>query len=172
MPFLARKGVSALDNQTWYTLVIDSPSGKVFELQSTELDDATLNTSTIAQWHDADECPLCHFSEHYTRDELNDWYETFSNGHTHVTTAGLPSFMPVRASVAVPDLDEVEAWYAQSIPSIAWKKRGSSGKGVANATSTCNTLTTTLGAYTAPDFKIEARRDVARAGRRVGGERS
>ena len=56
-----------------YTLVIDSPSGKVFELQSTELDDATLNTSTIAQWKDADECPLCHFSEHYTRDELNSW---------------------------------------------------------------------------------------------------
>ena len=84
-------------------------------------------------------------------------YETFSNGHTHVTTSGLPSFMPVRASVAVPDLETVEAWYAQSIPSISWKKKGSTAKGVKNATSTCNTLTTTLGAYTAPDFKIEVR---------------
>ena len=36
-------------------------------------------------------------------------------------------------------------------------KKGSTAKGVKNATSTCNTLTTTLGAYTAPDFKIEVR---------------
>merc|ERR1711988_880643 len=82
----------------------------------------------------------------------NSWYTIFSEGHTHVSTAGLPSFMPIRANVAVPDIELVESWYESNVPSMRFT-RGAGG----GPSSTCRTLTTTLGAYTAPQFELEVR---------------
>ena len=45
--FLARRGESPLDDLTWYTIVVQSPSGKVFEVTSTVLDDSALNTRCV-----------------------------------------------------------------------------------------------------------------------------
>jgi hypothetical protein len=74
IPYLARKGESPLDGHTYFTIIIQSPSGKVFEITSTVLDDSVLAQKDILTWKHANECPECHFSSRYKRDELNAWY--------------------------------------------------------------------------------------------------
>ena len=149
--FLARKGVSPVDGYTWYTLVVASPSGKIFELTSAKLDDGTgLNVSAIAEWHAADECPLCHYSSTYTAEELTTWHEVFSVELTGDTVSD--KFLPIRASVAVASVDAVSAWFAAAVPAARFEAGTGGG-----ANSSCKTLTTTMGAYTERDFAMEVR---------------
>ena len=152
-PFLARKGVSPHDGHVYFTVIVQSPSGKAFELQSTTLDTSVLDNSEIKRWKDSDECPNCHFSQRYAREELDHWYTNFSGGHVYYTAAGLPLMMPVRNNIAVPSVEVVAKWFKKNVPALEFKMEdGASVNG-----GSCRTLTTNIGLYTDTAFDMEVR---------------
>ena len=152
--FLARKGVSPLDGQTYYTIVVQSPSGKVFEMTSTTLDNNVLKADNIAHWKHDSECPNCHFSDRYKRVELDHWYSNFSKGDLHETSVGLPVMMPIRNNIAVPSIDAVAEWFSANVPALDFKYETA---GTDDGTEACKTATTNIAAYTETDFDMEVR---------------
>ena len=151
-PFLARKGQSPLDGHTYFTIIVQSPSGKAFEITSTNLDPQVLDPSAISTWERESECPECHFSARYKREELDAWYSNFSDGNLHTTARGLPAMMPIRNNIAVSSIATVARWLETNVPALA-TVQGSYSDGSAR----CRTLTTNMPAYTTPAFELETR---------------
>jgi len=109
-PFLARKGQSPLDGRTYYTLVVGSPTGKVYELTSPRLDDGIVEP---IEWT-ADECPACHFSKVYDGDVLDQWWATNKDyqGRIPVET----QWFPVRVSIGAAHVDNAAQFWRTHFP--------------------------------------------------------
>ena len=66
-----------------------------------------------------------------------------------MSTAGLPSLLPIRTSVAVPSVSGVQSWYAKNVPGLSFELDAGETE--------CSILTTNIGAYTEPEYAIEVR---------------
>lgn len=109
-PFLARKGKSPLDGRTYYTLVVGSPTGKVYELTSPRLDDGIVES---IEWT-ADECPACHFSKLYDGDTLDKWWATNKDYQGRLPTA--TQWFPVRVSIGSSHVDNAADFWRTHFP--------------------------------------------------------
>ncbi len=109
-PFLARKGQSPLDGRTYYTLVVGSPTGKVYELTSPRLDDGIVE---CIEWT-ADECPACHFSKVYDGDVLDQWWATNKDYQGRLPTA--TQWFPVRVSIGAAHVDNAAQFWRTHFP--------------------------------------------------------
>lgn len=154
IPYLARKGESPLDGHTYFTIIIQSPSGKVFEITSTVLDDSVLAQKDILTWKHANECPECHFSSRYKRDELNAWYSNFTGDHLRTTELDLPTLLPIRNNIAVSSIATAKKWFTENVPSLPLE---AAAFRATDKTSSCTTLTTSIAAYTEKRFALEVR---------------
>lgn len=149
--FLARYQI--INNVTWYSFYVAAPSGKVFELVSTNLKQEILDSITIQSWksHSDSECPKSHEYTRYSVKELDDWYEALNPDAT-TTVWDLPMLMPIRTNIAVPT--ELHAsvleWYSNFMPAI-------SANFESITESQCKISTSYLGYETNPTFNHDIR---------------
>ena len=108
-PFLARRGF--VNGQAWYTLVVGSPTGKVYEITSPRLD---ADITHVKDWSAA-ECPLCHVPRTYNKDQLDAWWYDNFGGDNFV---GREETTPVRVSIAVSSVDKVQRYFEKHFPSL------------------------------------------------------
>ena len=156
--YLLRQGVG-FDGTAWYTLVVASPSGKTFEVSSTQLDTATLSADygsllrlPVKSWDDVDECPMAHLSTTYTSSELQSWYANLTGYHHFIASSsdGLPDLLPLRSSIAVPDVVAAGKWWGANVPALMQQA------GIARS-EPCAMLTTRVPLYTDESFMHEVR---------------
>lgn len=137
-PFLARSGIAS-DGQTYYTLVVGSPTGKVYEITSPRLDDGIVETTP---WS-ADECVECHLPRTYHADQLDAWWaENFwdPTGDAYiddqvngVTPRRREETVPVRVSIAVSSVDKVQQYFARHFPNLDMEVWESGSSRIASA---------------------------------------
>ena len=147
--FLLRKS-NDRHNVTWYSAVVQSKTGKVFEVTSTIL---TPRDHEIREWsvvgHNG-ECAAAHLSTTYDADDYDYWYHSSFRLGAKKTSAGLTQMLPIRTSIAVPDLDKVVSWYRHNIPSVQFKTHRKCGREFKWATAA-------VPAYTDANYTIEVR---------------
>ena len=123
--------VGKLGEETWYSILVMSPSGNIFEYISTELEGKSLDSdafvegvSSIPAWSEEegrDECPrLQEMSPVYNSSTLKRWHTYFSAQQAgRSTDVGLPYALPIRNQIAVEDVDRVVAWYNYFMPATS-----------------------------------------------------
>jgi hypothetical protein len=156
--FMLRTTAATDDDVAWYSLLLMSPSGKMFEVTSTRLNlkkvgDHAAGKAFLAStggevraW--ADEKGVCAFTQAagtlHTVAELDAFYDEFNS------PSGTANPVPVRNQIAVASVAKTKAWWGQMFPSVALSE--ASGN-----TDTCQALSFSLEAYTAAGFRIETR---------------
>ena len=151
--FLVRKTADSA-NVTWYTAIIQSKSGKVFEITSPVLEEvAGVKPKHVKEWSvtgHAGECAAAHLSTTYSeRDYDFHYHGRFSLGHSK-TSLGLSALLPIRTNIAVPNLDNVVTWYRHNIPSLEFKVHRKCGGHIKWAT-------VAIPSYTEQNYTIEVR---------------
>ena len=108
-PFLARRG--QVNGQAYYTLVVGSPTGKVYEITSPRLDEGIVD---VKDWSAA-ECPACHVPRTYNKDQLDAWWYDNFGGDNFVERE---ETTPIRVSIAVSSVDKVQRYWAKHFPAL------------------------------------------------------
>ena len=151
--FLLRKGYGVYDSELWYTLIVRSPSSKIFEIHSPKLEEwlnPWLNVEDVMQWRHEDECPSSHMSQTYTASELLDQYYDLTDGIASKSALGLPDLLPIRSSIAVSDVAAVKTWFATAVPSLIFNETTALGE-------PCQFITTRIPYYTTQEYNHEVR---------------
>ena len=156
----AESSSSEEEGVTWYSLIVASPSGKVFEVTSTQLNFKKMSATTagkawlrsqggaVKEWTvDQNVCPHTQqqssTSHSYTALELDAFHATFANGDA-------TKLLPIRNQIAVTSLKRAKAWWSTYVPSVAVED-------LAENTDTCAAASFSLPAYTFKDFMVETR---------------
>lgn len=149
--FMAR--YQTINNVTWYSFFVASPSGKIFELMSANLNEKLQKNVKLQSWeaHSDSECPRSHRYTRYSVEELDEWYKKLNPDET-TTSWDLPMLMPIRTNIAIPSElhDTVLDWYSEFMPAIATNFES-------EQEDTCKFSTTYLGYETNPTLKHEIR---------------
>lgn len=146
---MARKQMN--NGELWYSFVVWSPSGKVFELTSTVVDESAL-PGDVPFWKTESECPQSHLVTTYTRDELDHLYTHTLKAGASRTPIDLPVLMPIRSNIATGDAKQVAAWYDKHMPAISFSTSTASDE-----SDTCVWTTAAISVYTYSDVKHEIR---------------
>jgi hypothetical protein len=164
-PFLLRQApaTAAADGDdsasvAWYSLIVASPSGKVFEVTSTQLNFKKLSASKagkewlslqggdVKTWAaDPNVCPHTQqqASHGYSATQLDAFHATFASGDA-------TKLLPLRNQIAVTDLAKASAWWATYLPAVPVQQ-------LHGNTESCAAASFHLPAYTAKDYKVETR---------------
>jgi hypothetical protein len=164
-PFLLRQAPPDSDagGDSWYSLVVTSPSGKVFEVTSAQLNLKQLSATAegkrwlkkqggaVKTWaSDKSVCPHAQqqaATGSYSAAELDAFHAEFADGDT-------TKLLPIRNQIAVQDLSAAAQWWADYVPSITVHTLESAA---ASDSGSCSAASFHLPAYTAKDFKVETR---------------
>ena len=165
-PFMMRQAPATVSDSsseagtTWYSLVVASPSGKVFEITSTQLNFKQLSATKagkewlraqggdVKEWSaDENVCPHTQqqqsTSRSYTASELNAFHAQFADGDA-------TKLLPIRNQIAVTSLAKAKKWWSTYVPSV-------SVEDLAGNSESCAAASFYLPAYTAKDFMVETR---------------
>jgi hypothetical protein len=133
------------DEQIWYSALVSSPSGKVFEMTSTKFDLDTVITSdedksrylnedgAIIAWGDEEgTCSTNQRAGHstFTPDQLNGFVDLYG-------VPGDESYLPIRNVIAVKNMDNAKDWWQSHVPSVKWTDNSEN-------TDTCKSMTMSL----------------------------
>ena len=164
--FMLRASDPEDDGTVWYSLLLRSVSGKIFEVTSTQLNKKTLGESasgkkylksiggTVKSW-EAGSCPGCQkASSLYTSKELDSYYVAFNDASKEKNGGEGNDLLPIRNQIAVKSLAKATAWWTKFIPSAKMVAGDEDA-------SDCKSSHFALEAYTAADlgsdFRVETR---------------
>ena len=168
-PLTALRRPDARARARRYTLIVRSPSSKIFEIHSPKLEEwlnPWLNVEDVQQWRHENECPSSHMSQTYTATELLTQYYRLTDNIASKTALGLPNLLPIRSSIAVDDVSAVQEWFAQFVPSVQFNETTALGE-------PCQFITAKIPYYTTQSYSHEVRfvqNDWAPHGNRSVGE--
>jgi len=165
---LLRSSTDGATSTTWYSALLMSPSGKIFEVMSSRLNlkalsetgkgkkELSANGGAVKSWND--EAGSCAATQNpatdllYSVSELDDWYVLFnkaSEGEGHENFEGM---MPVRNNIAVSSLSKTQTFWSSYFPSLKL------GHSTANKEDTCKSLSWSVPVYTSSEgFQISTR---------------
>lgn len=149
----------------WYSLLLKSPSGKIFEVTSTRLNYKKMSDhpkgkaylasqgGSLKTWTDEQGGACAHTQSPktylgYTVDELDAWVETLNQKSGSSKGAEYP--LPIRNQIAVSSLSRTKGWWAEMFPSIEQSTSELN-------TDACQSMSMALESYTTEGFKIETR---------------
>lgn len=110
-PFLSRKydSTDALGSAySYYTFVVASPGGKVFEVTSPSLDSSLEAELDIKSWDSYEnECAAAHYSSMWSTATLDHYSDQTSK-----------SYWPIRTNIAVTSVDAADEWWSVNMPAV------------------------------------------------------
>lgn len=150
--YLARQVTSSFDDETWYSITISSPGGKIIEVMSTSLSVKNRKKMAVMDWsHYENECSNSHLSITYSKDQYQEWYENLNGATLTEVNGGYPPMMPIRANIALPDhVEEMKKWYKIMFPALG-------NNMVLTEDVNCTFATGTLPYSAESDFNMEIR---------------
>ena len=77
--YLVRTQKSELDGHEWYSFILSSPSGKVVEICTTQIQEKLLSKMNVSSFHAHGECGANHISTTYSKKQL-DYFYNETNG--------------------------------------------------------------------------------------------
>lgn len=177
---LLRSSEDKASGATWYSALVMSPSGKMFEVMSTRLTLKAVSDTeagkrylaahggAVKSWDEETgscaETQAPHTDLIYSVDELDTWFDAFTTAENGGTYKG---FLPVRNNVAVSSLAKTKAFWSSYFPSLHLGHETASGDG------TCKSLSTQMQVYTSEaGYKVATRFVENKSGSGVKGDHS
>jgi hypothetical protein len=136
---------SKMGEMTWYSALMASPSGKIFEVTSSvfDVENAIAKDEDKSRYLNADgsvigwgeeegTCSINQRAGHdtFTPDQLNAFVDAFGS-------PGDAAYLPIRNVIAVKNMDAAKAWWQSNVPSVEWEVHSGN-------TDTCKSMTMSL----------------------------